>query len=90
MSVAGLEEFVKMAAESEELLARLAAQSDVEGIIRLAAEHGCELTATEAEQLVAFMQANDGALREADLANIAGGIDTVPLPDAKFGWKSRR
>ncbi len=68
---------------NEEMFQKLKTAKSAEEMIAVAREYGKELTKEQAEEMLAFENA-DGELSDDDLDNVAGGID-VPDWVKKYG-----
>ena len=66
MSKESLEQFIQKVADSNELQARIGQRIDVESLIALGAEHGCEFSV---EDLV-----ENAELSDEELDGVAGGV----------------
>ncbi len=65
MSKESLEQFMNQVAESEELQAKIGEEIDVDALIALGAECGCEFTAEELQE--------SAELTDEELDTVAGG-----------------
>ena len=66
MSKENLDQFIQKVADDEQLQARIGEEIDIDSLIALGAEHGCEFTA---EDLAA-----DGELSDEEFDGVAGGL----------------
>ena len=66
MSKENLDQFIQKVTDSEELQARIGEEIDIDSLIALGAEHGCDFTA---DDLTA-----DAELSDEELEDISGGI----------------
>ncbi len=66
MSKENLDQFVQKVTNSEELQARLGEEIDIDSLIALGAEHGCEFTAEDLAENV--------ELSDEELDGVAGGL----------------
>jgi predicted ribosomally synthesized peptide with nif11-like leader len=77
MSKESLEQFMNQVAESEELQAKIGEEIDVDALIALGAECGCEISAEDLQESV--------ELSEGELDQVAGGSSV-----ASFGSSDQR
>ena len=72
MSKENLDQFIQKVTDSEELQARIGEDIDIDSLIALGAEHGCEFSA---EDLAAGVELSDE-----ELDSVAGGfgVDSIP------------
>jgi predicted ribosomally synthesized peptide with nif11-like leader len=85
MSKENLDQFIQKVTDSEELQARIGEEIDIDSLIALGAEHGCEFSA---EDLAA-----DVELSDEELDSVAGGMLSVPnnVPSLTYsGGKFRK
>jgi len=82
MSKESLEQFMNQVAESEELQAKIGEEIDVDALIALGAECGCEFTAEELQE--------SAELSDEELDGVAGGFDVGPVGShsqgVSFSW----
>ncbi|MCP4929058.1 MAG: Nif11-like leader peptide family natural product precursor [Gammaproteobacteria bacterium] len=74
MSKESLEQFIQKVADSNKLQTRIGQRIDVESLIVLGAEHGCEFTAEDL--------ADNAELSDEELDGVAGGAYEVLFPVA--------
>ena len=66
MSKESLDQFIQKVTDSEELQARIGEEIDIDSLIALGAEHGCEFTAEDL--------AENAELSDEELDSVAGGL----------------
>ena len=76
MSKENLEQFMNQVAESEELQAKIGEEIDVDALIALGAECGCEFTAEELQE--------SAELTDEELDTVAGGAISLQTNVASF------
>jgi predicted ribosomally synthesized peptide with nif11-like leader len=74
MSKENLEQFIQKVTDSEELQARIGEEIDVDALIALGAEHGCEFTAEDLAENV--------ELSDEELDGVAGGLAAFAIVNA--------
>ena len=72
MSKENLDQFIQKVTDSEELQARIGEEMDIDSLIALGAEHGCEFTADD------LTAANE--LSDEELDAVAGGYQAMEDP----------
>jgi len=85
MSKENLDQFIQQISDSEELQARIGEEIDIDSLIALGAEHGCEFSAEDLAEGV--------ELSDEELDGVAGGMLSVPnnVPSLTYsGGKFRK
>ena len=76
MSKENLDQFVQKVTDSEELQTRIGEEIDVDSLIALGAEHGCEFSAEDL--------AESAELSDEELDGVAGGSGFLKVGDKKM------
>jgi predicted ribosomally synthesized peptide with nif11-like leader len=76
MSKENLDQFIQKVADDEQLQARIGEEIDIDSLIALGAEHGCEFTAEDLAQNV--------ELSDKELDGVAGGVSAIKNKQEPF------
>ncbi len=73
MSKESLEQFLNQVAQSEELQTRIGEAIEIDELIALGAEHGCEFSAKDLAENAELSDAENAELSDKELDGVAGG-----------------